>query len=484
MSELGEFVGRLHPLAVHVPIGVLLLLVVAETMGAWREKLRLSAGVRLVIVSLAAGAALVAVGCGWVLAARGNYDETLLDRHRVLGFATLGLTIGLLFLRNRKRVYGMTLGVAVIALSLTGHNGGSLTHGQDYLTAPLAAWWRGAEVNAGPQTWEDVRVFDHVVLPALQAKCGSCHGETKSEGELRLDSFAAVMAGGTTGAAIVAGQPAESLLLQRLYRPMGDKKHMPPAGRPQPTEAEVALWEWWITAGAAEDVMLTALAPTPEIRGLIATQLGLPLPPVPDRGEMLIAARQLEADLGISVRLLTTEGPWLAVNARLVGAAFDDAALKELGVIAPAVHRLDLGGTGVTDHGLAALVDMIQLRRLQLDRTAITDAGLAQLPKLSRLESLNLHSTGVTDVGVAELVKLPKLRRLYVWQTAVTRSATPALATALENRRQLNRYQAELRSLEDEIAAETFRPDFGIEIPVVANPEAESTAEEEEKEGE
>ena len=54
MSELGEFVGRLHPLAVHVPIGVLLLLVVAETMGAWREKLRLSAGVRLVIVSLAA----------------------------------------------------------------------------------------------------------------------------------------------------------------------------------------------------------------------------------------------------------------------------------------------------------------------------------------------------------------------------------------------------------------------------------------------
>ena len=89
------------------------------------------------------------------------------------------------------------------------------------------------------------------------------------------------------------------------------------------------------------------------------------------------------------------------------------------------------------------------------------------------MESLNLHTTAVTDAGISTLVALPKLRRLYVWQTAVTRDATAALAEALENRRKLTRYRAELRALEDQIAAETFEPDFGYEAPVVIPDEEE-----------
>lgn len=462
-----EFVGRLHPLLVHVPIGVLFLLVVAEAAGAWREKLKLSDGARLVVTSFAVAGSLAAVGCGWFLGENGSYDETLLDRHRILGFVTLGLTVVLLVVRRRKRIYEFSLGLAVVALTLTGHNGGSLTHGQDYLTAPLTAWLGGDSGEVGPKALAEVVVFDHVIQPSLNAKCVSCHGETKSEGELRLDSFAAIFEGGASGTAVVAGDPAESLLLQRLYLPMGDKKHMPPAGRPQPTDAEVALWEWWIASGATAEARLIEQAPDPEILEAVAAQLGLPLPPQPDREEMLAAGHKIESELGVGVRSLTAEGPWLAVNTRLAGEAFGDEQLKQLGPIAGAIHRLDLGGTNVTDQGLAALAEMTELRQLRLDRTTVSDAGLARLVGLARLESLNLHTTAITDEGLATLEKLPKLRRLYVWQTAVTREAMKALAVALENRRKLNRYQADLRVLEDRIAAETFQPDFGYEAPIV-----------------
>ena len=466
MSAWLEFVGRLHPLAVHVPIGVLLLLVVAEVVGAKWEQTKLSVGSRLVVLAVAAGGAALAAGCGWFLGENGSYDEVLLDRHRLLGFVTLGLTIVLLLVRERRRVYEFALGLTVVALSLAGHNGGSLTHGQDYLTAPLQAWWGNDDAEAEPKALAEVQVFDHVIQPILSAKCVSCHGETKSEGELRLDSLAMILAGGDAGPAIVAGDAAESLLLQRLYLPMAEKKHMPPAGKPQPTEAEVALLEWWIAEGARAEMRLGTVAVDAEIEEQIAEQLGLPLPALPDREEMLEVARKLEMELGIGVRPMTRADPWLAVNTRLVAERFGDEQLAKLAPLAAAIHRLDLGGTAVTDAGLAVLSEMKQLRQLRLDRTAISDEGLAKLPGLKRLESLNLHSTAVTDVGVAQLVELPKLRRLYVWQTAVTREATAALAEALENRRKLSRYRAELRTLEDQISAETFQPDFGYEAPM------------------
>jgi uncharacterized membrane protein len=481
MSALVEFVGRLHPLAVHVPIGVLLLLLVAEGVGAKWVTLKLSAGVRLVIVSVAVAGAVTAVGCGWLLAENGSYDAVILDRHRLLGFVTLGLMIVLWWVRERGRVYGFTLGLTVIALSLAGHNGGSLTHGQDYLTSPLQAWLGAEAVDVGPATLAEVRVFDHVIQPILGAKCVSCHGETKSEGELRLDSFDALMAGGKTGQVFEAGDPANSALLQRLFLPLDDKKHMPPAGRPQPTERDMTLLDWWIETGASGTTELATMASDPEIVLLVAQQLGLPPPPIPDRAEMLTLARQLESASGLVVRSLLAEEPWLEVNARLAGKAFGDDELKSLAPIAAAVHRLDLGGTAVTDAGMDALADMKELRRLQLDRTAITDAGLGRLGGLKRIESLSLHTTAVTDFGIANLVNLPKLRRLFVWQTAVTTDATNALAEELENRRKLDRYRTELRTLERLIVSETFQPDFGVEpwesVPVV--PEALEAVEDE-----
>ncbi len=481
MTDLTLFIGRFHPVVVHVPIGVLLLLGIAEIAGRFRESLRLADGVRGMILTVAILGAVGAAGCGWLLGRDGTYDEVLLDRHRLLGFATLGLTVMLLLLRRRPRGYGLTLAVTLFVLMWTGHNGGSMTHGTGYLAEYAPTVLRpllggGLAGVPAPETLAQVDVFQHVVQPVLDAKCVACHGDSRMEGGLRLDSFAGIIEGGEHGPAIVAGDAMESLLVRRLYLPLDDKEHMPPAGRPQPTVEDIAVLEWWITADAPAAGGFLALAPDPMIVDAVANQLGLPLPELPDREAMFAAALELEKELGITIRPLAEDEPWLSASARLAGDEFGDAQLARLAGIAPALHRLDLGTTAVTDSGLEQLSEMTELRMLRLDETAVTDHGLIQLAPLRRLTSLNLHTTAVSDAGIAHLTSLTRLRQLYLWEPAVTPEAVTSLEAALIDQRRIDRYRDQIATAQRGIQAEVFSSDFGatlLELPATEPEESE-----------
>jgi YHS domain-containing protein len=176
---------------------------------------------------------------------------------------------------------------------------------------------------------------------------------------------------------------------------------------------------------------------------------------------MLAAAEAIERKLGIIVRPLSSDGPWLAANSRLQLDKFRDDQLAELAPIAPALYWLDLGETGVTDAGLKPLAAMKNLRRLQLDRTAITDTGLAHLAPLSHLESLSLHSTKITDTGLLALRALPRLRSLYLWQTGVTPAGLEKLVKAQTDQNKISRWKAQISELESNISAEQFRGNLG-----------------------
>lgn len=470
--DLITFIGRFHPVLVHAPIGSLLLLATMEVVGLGRNSLRPSIGLRRVALGFAVVASVAAGTCGWLLGESGNYDPSMLDWHRWLGVGTLGLTVVLVIVASRPRLYAGGLIATLGVLTWTGHNGGNLTHGEGFLTAHAPAGLRSAlglpAIEPAPQSLAEVDVFKHVVQPVLETKCVACHGPSRVEGELRLDSFAAIMAGGKTGATIVSGDAEKSELLRRILLPASDRKHMPPAGRPQPTDDEITLLEWWIETEAPGEGVLLALSPDPVLVEAVAVQLGLPLPEQPDRDAMVAAALALENRLGITVRPLTAEDPWLAASARLAGDAFGDTQLAQLAEIAPALHQLDLGTTAVSDAGLQELAAMTELRRLRLDETEVTDEGLAQLAPLKRLQSLNLHTTGVTDEGMEALTALPRLRQLYLWQTDVTPDAVAALATELEDQRKLARFRSDIDARQRQIAAESFVSDFGatlLEMP-------------------
>jgi uncharacterized membrane protein len=84
----------------------------------------------------------------------------------------------------------------------------------------------------------------------LAAHCEKCHGAQKQKGKLRVDSVAALLKGGTNGAALVPGNPNQSSLIKRVRLALGDEEHMPPKKEPQPSAAEVAVLASWIRAGA------------------------------------------------------------------------------------------------------------------------------------------------------------------------------------------------------------------------------------------
>ena len=94
--------------------------------------------------------------------------------------------------------------------------------------------------------------FAKDLYPVLKKNCLACHNTTKAKGGLNLESPAAILQGGDTGPAAVAGRSSESLLFQTASHQ--EDPVMPPAGNKvnavNLTPAELALLQLWIDQGA------------------------------------------------------------------------------------------------------------------------------------------------------------------------------------------------------------------------------------------
>lgn len=87
--------------------------------------------------------------------------------------------------------------------------------------------------------------FEKAVRPLLVERCLKCHGDEKPKGGLKLSSRTALLTGGDTGPAVVAGKPQESLLIQAIQ--YQDEPKMPPKGK-LPAE-EIATLTKWVAMG-------------------------------------------------------------------------------------------------------------------------------------------------------------------------------------------------------------------------------------------
>lgn len=86
------------------------------------------------------------------------------------------------------------------------------------------------------------------VAPIFAKYCAGCHGADEPEGELSLENFAGISAGGAGGAVLVPGRADASRLIRMLSGEI--EPRMPPADNQRPTDAEVELLRAWIDAGA------------------------------------------------------------------------------------------------------------------------------------------------------------------------------------------------------------------------------------------
>ena len=92
--------------------------------------------------------------------------------------------------------------------------------------------------------------FEKRVRPMLHEQCEKCHGAEKQKGGLRVDSRVALLKGGDSGPAIVAGNADGSLLLKAVRHLDPDLKMPPPKEGPKLSDAVIGDLAAWVKAGA------------------------------------------------------------------------------------------------------------------------------------------------------------------------------------------------------------------------------------------
>lgn len=96
---------------------------------------------------------------------------------------------------------------------------------------------------------DQAEFFEKKIRPVLSQNCYSCHSATtRSAGRLRLDDHDAILQGGKSGPAVVPGDPAASLLVQRLTT--DDDAHRMPKDDDPLLASQIEDFRTWIRQGA------------------------------------------------------------------------------------------------------------------------------------------------------------------------------------------------------------------------------------------
>jgi uncharacterized membrane protein len=438
-NQLLIFIGRFHPLILHFPIVLILTTTAFVLMGFFYPVYKKP----LIIRSLLWSSVLfsfTAIFAGYLLFVSEGYSGELVINHFYGALAT-GAFISICLIiyelnQNRKLNSGfgfyLMLGLANLSLAYTSHLGGSLTHGEDFLTAPLKALLPVKKVDKSP---EDMLVFQDMVATVLETKCVSCHNENKSKGDLLLNNYEAVMAAGKSQKnAVVPGDTSKSELITRVMLPEGHEDRMPPEGKPGLTENEISLLTYWISSGASDSLKYGQIEDQDvlsEIEGLMPGIQQAQYKIIEEKEAFDAALLELEtigAQTGVEIEADgLSNDKYFGMKMKFPPAPVDNEALKKFSAYFPYFSRVSLASANIDDDALFFLGKMPQLRRLILQKTSINGEGLPYLKDLAYLEELNLSFAPIEDANLLHLITFKNLKKVYLFGTPVQPEVIAAL---------------------------------------------------------
>lgn len=440
-SQWLQFLGHFHPIAVHLPIAVLILVPLVELAGRTRYFPNLLSAVDF-LLGVATCGAIGAVALGWCLARSGSYSGSLVTQHMWGGVSVAALAWLLWFFHARSigsrpnLAYLVALIATVPLVTFTGYRGGQLSQGQNHLTEHMPPQLRSLlgirafasispdSPNGGPATFYGARI-----QPIFSQHCVGCHGPSKHKAKLRLDSYDGVMRGSKGGPVIKISNPQASELFHRITLPPTDDDFMPAEHKPPLSPNEIKRIALWISTGAS------GTEPAESVKDLpydSTTTPAVPEAPIEEinpeavakqRAALAPAVSQLQQRFPSLLEYESRVSGNLIVNASLRGSSFGDDTLAALAPISAQIVSADFSNTAITDHSADTLASMKNLRSLRLTHTKITAATVKALAPLSKLESLNLFDTQVTADALTTIGQLPNLRHVYVHKTKISLDA-------------------------------------------------------------
>lgn len=454
-----NFLGKFHPLFLHLPIGAVMLVFVMQgakllSFGKYKPNTTMA-------LFFAAATSLFAVVFGYCLYLTGAFEGDLIEEHKRDGIIfTVLVIIAFLVkytadLKPAKPFFSPLYGILLLAtgavMMSAGHHGGKITHGDPLDALPSKILdQREAETNKPVDA--DPLVYSGIVHNILEEKCISCHGKKKKKSGLRLDSYAYMLEGGEEEECLVPGDLEKSALISYLHLPMEDDLHMPPEGKTQLTKEEILILEWWVKIGAPEKSRLSEVEVTPAIQTALASLISPEERARREEAKRAAIAAKKEADAKNrtqisstlhtvndrfpgSLKYISQENTDLSFSLVSFRKTFQDEDLALLDDVAEFVTEIDLGNSILTDKGIASLAKFKNLKSVKLNGTAVTDNGLAALAELDHLESVNIYGTAVTDAGLKHLHGKSKLLKVYLWNTKVTDAGVKELAKSLKDAR-------------------------------------------------
>ncbi|MBZ5856689.1 chitobiase/beta-hexosaminidase C-terminal domain-containing protein [Flavihumibacter profundi] len=412
-----QVAGRMHPLILHFPLVLIILSVLWE--GFFMRQLQQPSGEKIgdALMISTAGFTMITAVMGMILSREPGYEQDSISWHKWGGII---LSIGCMAWYSFRGAIRANNGflvssgiVTLLTLVITGHEGASITHGDNFLLAPVTKDKVKLKVNI-----EEAKVYADIIHPILESKCLGCHNSKKAKGELVMETAAGLYKGGKNGILWDSAANEFGLLLQRLHLPLDDKKHMPPKGKMQLTPEEATLLALWIKKGADTANRYLALDPSDSIRILAAqyfttgTEEEYTFPAAPEK-----TIQSLNNHYRL-VAQIAAESPALQVS--FFGASqYKSSDLNELLAVKQQVVSMHLNKIPVTDKDLEIIGQFPELRELNLSFTDITDTGLNSLLTLKSLNHLSLSGTHITAAGLKKLQALKKLKKLYCWSTTV-----------------------------------------------------------------
>ena len=448
------FLGRLHPLILHFPIVLIILALLFEVAGRF-YRLRVGENTVLVLLAAAAVSSFISIAAGFFLFASGDYSGNLMENHFWAGAITgagIFFTLALFYIhRSTTRYYYAYFAALLLtnfAVGYASHLGGSITHGQDYLTEHLRFVMHSFDgTEQKPES--EMLVYEDMLQPVFEAKCVSCHNAQRAKGDFVMSSYADVLAGGKGDtASVTAGKPEESELFKRVVLPEDHADRMPPEGKTPLSAYEIELLKFWIASGATDSLKVDNAREIDTVKKAVEGLLP-ELAKYRRRSQILqVKLETLEKELAeVAQKLDVTikkdslaDDDLFLIAMKFPPAPFTNDQFRELSPYFEAFSKLSLASSGIDDSGLYYISQMTNVRELYLQKTKLDGSGIIYLQNLPNLEILNLSFTKIDDKSALDLLKIRSLREVYLYRTNTSMQVIEAL----------RKYRPEVRFLLEE----------------------------------
>lgn len=411
--------GRAHPLFLHFPIVLVLIVAVIALFStrSFRQNSWYAELIDIFLLTAALTSSFTAL-MGLFLSLAGDYDPDSVFWHKWSGIFVPFLLFILYYFRNSlfnsKTASVLTGAVITVSIVVAGHYGSVITHGENFVFAPVA----GEEERKLPP-FDDALVYADLVHPILEDKCISCHNSNKAKGQLIMETKELLEKGGKNGKLWDTTKSSLGLMMERIHLPKDEKKHMPPSGKTQLTDEEITVLHGWISQGADFTKRVNELSPSDTLYMIARKIFGSESEeiydfPMPDEGKV--------ADLNNSNRLvapLALGSPALRV-VFFNGALFKSSFIEELQPLRENIVDMSFENIPLADADVISLKQFTNLRKLNLNATAITGETLSELKSIPSLKSLLLSGTAVQKAHLADVASFPALKYVYLGNTNIT----------------------------------------------------------------